>query len=76
MGAVRPGGRVVLVEEDLNHPDHPFTQAADPGRHGPHAIDIDALLQLFAGAGLTDATSVYRALAGIPATVITATKPA
>ncbi len=74
--ALRPGGRVVLVEEDLNHPDHPFTQAAGPGRHGPHAIDVDALLELFTGAGLTDATSVYRALAGVPATVITATKPA
>jgi SAM-dependent methyltransferase len=74
--ALRPGGRVVLVEEDLHHQDHPLTQAAGTGRHGPHAIDVDALMELFAGAGLAEATSTYRTLAGTPATVITTTKPA
>ncbi len=75
---LRPGGRVVLVEEDLNHPGHPFAQAAGLGHHdhGPHAIDVEGLLALFAGAGLAEAGSAYRTVAGAPATVITATKPA
>lgn len=71
-----PGGRVVLVEEDLNHPDHPFEQVAGHGHHGPHAIDVEALLELFTSAGLADASSTYRTVAGTPATVITTGKPA
>ncbi len=73
---LRPGGRVVLVEEDLNHPRHPFAQVAGPGHHGPHAIDVEGLLGLFSGAGLAEAGSTYRTVAGAPATVITTTKPA
>lgn len=72
---LRPGGRVVLVEEDLNHPHRPFTQVAGQGHHGPHAIDVDALLELFRSAGLADPTSTYRTVAA-PATVITTSKPA
>lgn len=71
-----PGGRAVLVEEDLNHPDHPFTQVAGQGHHGPHAIDVEALLKLFKSAGLADTSSTYRTVAGTPATVITTGKPA
>ncbi len=69
------GGRVVLVEEDLNHPDHPFAMVAGDGHHGPHAIDVDALLARFARAGLQDTSSTYRPVAGTPATVITARQP-
>ena len=73
---LKPGGRVVLVEEDLNHPDHPFAQAAGRGHHGPHAVDVDALLELFGSAGLVDTSSSYRTVAGTPATVISTGKPA
>ncbi len=66
-----PGGRAILVEEDLNHPDHPFAQVAGQGHHGPHGIDVEALLELFRGVGLAEASSTYRTLAGAPATVIT-----
>ena len=69
---LRPGGRVVLVEEDLSHPAHPF---ADGGHHGPPAIDVDALLALFAGVGLAGASSTDRTVAGTLATVITTGKP-
>lgn len=70
-----PGGRVVLVEEDLNHPDHPFAMVAGEGHHGPQAIDVDALLARFTGAGLLEASSTYGSVAGTPATVITARTP-
>ncbi len=73
---LRPGGRVLLVEEDLSHPDHPFAQIAGEGHHGPHAIDVGALLELFEEADLADASSTYRTVAGAPATVITTGKPA
>ena len=72
---LRPGGRVVLVEEDLSHHDHPFATVAGDGHHRPHAIDVDALLARFAGVGLRDASSAYRPVAGTPATVITARAP-
>lgn len=73
---LRPSGRVVLVEEDLSHPDHTFARVAGDGHHGPHALDVDALMARFASAGLTDASSTYRTVAGTPATVITIGKPA
>ncbi len=71
-----PGGRVVLVEEDLNHPDRPVTQVAGQGHHGPHAVDVDALRERFRSAGLTDTSSTHRTVAGTPAIVITTFKPA
>lgn len=73
--ALRPGGRVVLVEEDMSHPDHPFAMIAGNGHHGPPTIDVDALLARFASVGLHDTASTYRHVAGTPATVITARKP-
>ena len=72
---LRPGGRIVLVEEDLSHPDHAFAMVVGDGHHGPHAIDVDALLARFASVGLQDTSSTYRRVAGTPATVITARKP-
>lgn len=70
-----PGGRVVLVEEDLSHHDHPFALVAGGGHHGPQAIDVDALLDRLARAGLEDTSSTYSPVAGTPATVITARRP-
>lgn len=72
---LRPGGRVVLVEEDLSHEDHPFAQVAGEGQHGPPAVDVESLLELFGGVGLADPASTYRHLGGRPATVITARLP-
>ena len=68
---LRPGGRVILVEEDLNHR---FAQQDGQGHHRPHAIDVEALLVLFRSAGLTDSSSTSGVLAGTTATVITSRK--
>ncbi len=74
---LRPGGRVVLVEEDLDHPHPPGAQGAGPGHsHDLHAVDVEALLELFAGAGLAEASSTHGTVAGVPATTIRAGKPA
>ncbi len=72
---LRPGGRAVLVEEDLDHPGHPFASLSGAGHHGPHEIDVGTLLELFAGAGLVGSASTYRSVAGTPATVITTGGP-
>lgn len=68
---LRPGGRVVLVEEDLSHPAHPFPEVAGEHHHGPADLDVGALLELFSQAGLTDASAVHQHVGGRPATVIT-----
>lgn len=71
-----PGGRAIMVEEDLNHPDHAFPRATGPGHHGPHAIDVEGLVELLRSGGLGEASSTYRIVGDTPATVITATRPA
>ena len=71
---LRPGGRMVLVEEDLSHSGHPFAMVAGGTHDGPHAIDVDALVGLLSNVGLVDASSTYRTVGGTPATVIVAGK--
>lgn len=73
--ALRPGGRVVLVEEDLSHPEHPFSEVAGAGHHGPEEVDVGALVDLLGTAGLTGASAVRQRVGGRPATVITARLP-
>lgn len=72
---LRPGGRVVLVEEDMTHPEHPWHFLSEGSEHGPHTLDGAQLLGALTDAGLAAARSKYLRLGDTPATVFTAARP-
>ncbi|MCZ7535693.1 MAG: methyltransferase domain-containing protein [Acidimicrobiia bacterium] len=53
---VRPGGRILLVDEDFGDPDHSFGRVCAEHHHGPELIDADAMAGRLGSVGLEDAT--------------------
>ena len=76
---LRPGGRVVLVDEDFEDPTHPQHErfGADHGdeHHGFTMVDADRMGGLLTDAGLTDVDASRRTLADRPTISVTATAP-
>jgi len=75
--ALRPSGRVVLVDEDFQdtaHPDHErFESNHDDGaHHGFTMVDAAQIGELLANAGLVDINAAKRPLVGRPSIVVTA----
>lgn len=70
---LKPGGRLLLIEEDFRSADHPHRDDM-PG--APDPIDPAHVADLLAAAGLSITDSDHRTIGGVPATVIAATKDA
>lgn len=76
---LRPGGRIVLVDEDFEDPAHPDHERHADRHQGGHALDMidpDAVRALLEGAGLSVSASGARRIADRPSLVIEASKPA
>jgi ubiquinone/menaquinone biosynthesis C-methylase UbiE len=75
---MRPGGRVLLVDEDFDDPDHPEHKRvhAARARHGFafEEVNPEALAETFRGAGFANAEGVRTTIAGRPAKVVRATR--
>jgi SAM-dependent methyltransferase len=76
---MRPGGRVLLVDEDFDDPAHPAheeMQARRAGRdaHHFHEIDVDVLAAALVAAGFATATGSRTTIAARPAKVVRATR--
>lgn len=75
---LKPGGRVLLLDEDFENSAHPahaeFTKRR--AKHGHHFTEIDpvAVAQSLRGLGFASATGAVDAIAGRPAKVVQATK--
>ncbi len=72
-----PGGRVVLIDEDFENPDHPEYErfgvtAADHDDHGFTRVDAKEMGERLRNAGLVDLVAGERQLAGRPVIAVTA----
>lgn len=76
--ALRPGGRVVLVDENFEDPTHPEYErfAADHGdAHGFTMVDAQRMGRLLTAAGLTEVDAALRNVAGRPTISVRAAAP-
>jgi SAM-dependent methyltransferase len=70
--ALRPGGRLVLVDEDFGDPSHPDyerfgrDQNDDGHHHGFTMVQADQMVGLLQGAGLVEVELAPREIAGRP----------
>src|SRR5262249_6292415 len=75
---MRPGGRVLLVDEDFDDPAHPEHERlrARRARHGLSFEEVNpaTLAESFRGAGFASADGVRITIAGRPAKMIRATR--
>ena len=76
---LKPGGRVVLVDEDFTNPDHPDHErfgrshdGDDGDHHGFTMVDATAMGDRLRQVGLVDVEAAERPVAGRPAIVVTA----
>lgn len=74
---VRPGGRILLVDElftDPAHPDHErFGRRHGGDHHGFTMVDADQVVELLRTAGLVDVEAAHREIAGRPVIGVAAT---
>lgn len=72
---LKPGGRLVYVDEDFEHEDHPLGgfDVHHSGDHGLPAVDVDDVADLLAEAGFVEVAADHREIAGIPVELVTAT---
>lgn len=75
---MKKGGRVLLVDEDLEHPSHPAHRhvRAARERHGHpfEEVDPEQIADALSRAGFAEASGSHATIAGRPAKVIRATR--
>lgn len=71
---LKPGGRLLLIDEDFTNPNHPYNQhRSDADR--PEPVDSTHIAELLTAAGLTVTHTDHHPIAGVTATIISATAP-
>lgn len=70
-----PGGRLVLMDEDFTHPEHPMHETHHGHEDEMTNVDVDAIAASLSGLGL-EATGERTVAAGVPVKLIRATRPA
>lgn len=77
---LRPGGRLLLVDEDFEDPTHPdherFVARHADSSHGFSMVDAEAMGGLFQAAGLADVQATKERIDGRPSIVVAASGPA
>lgn len=77
---LRPGARIVLVDEDFADPTHPDAARKAAKGHGPHRhgfspVEADTMADHLTEVGLVDVEAGKQTMAGRPALVVTAWAP-
>ncbi|MGI9624839.1 MAG: class I SAM-dependent methyltransferase [Acidimicrobiales bacterium] len=75
--ALTGGGRVVLVDENFDDPEHPDYERFGGGddsleHHGFHSVDVEAMAERLRNAGLVDVDTSRTEVAGRPVFAVTA----
>ncbi|HJM31930.1 MAG TPA: hypothetical protein QGI23_06320, partial [Acidimicrobiales bacterium] len=70
-----PGGRIVLMDEDFTHPDHPQHATHHDHEAETTIVDVAAIAEELRIRGL-DATGEKTFGGGVPVKLIRATRPA
>jgi ubiquinone/menaquinone biosynthesis C-methylase UbiE len=70
-----PGGRLVLMDEDFTHPEHPMHETHHGHEDEMTNVNVDAIAASLSGLGL-EATGERTVAAGVPVKLIRATRPA
>lgn len=78
--ALRPGARLLLVDEDFADPSHPDAARRAAKGHGPHRhgfspMEAETMAGHLVTAGLVDVEAAKQTMAGRPALVVTARTP-
>ncbi len=76
---LRPGGRVLLVDEVFTDPSHPdyerFGREHEGDDHGFTMVDADQVVELLQHAGLVEVVAAHREIAGRPVIGVVAQGP-
>lgn len=77
---LRPGGRILLVDEDFTDPTHPDADRFEGAKRGPHRhgfspVEAEAMAGLLERVGLVDIESGKGRVADRPGLVVTARAP-
>lgn len=78
--ALRPGGRMLLIDEDFTDPDHPDAARfagghRGPRRHGFSPVEAEAMVDVLNRVGFVDIESDKGKVADRPGLVVTARAP-
>lgn len=69
---MKPGSRLLLIDEDFDDDRHSYHQAAGGHHHGPELVDPDHVVRLLTAAGFDDAAATHEMIGGEPAYIVSA----
>lgn len=71
---LKPGGRLVLIDEDFDHPNHTMHQADGDNHHGLSPVDANEVAATLIDAGFATATGHHNTIGNQPAHVVEGVK--
>ena len=72
---IRPGGRLLLLDEDFGHQDHSFQSETNHDEPGPDLVEPGLMTDALTTAGFVDVDERPTEVGGQPCFLVTARKP-